>query len=190
MKLNEINEIGFYRAINDEKPDYIFEVIKNTDKEWLKNTPEQKFLIDEWIFDYIDKDDKYYYGCAGNLVAIQNAYDIEVVKITDKKYKIEGNCGEYLVEDKLTYKEKYAQLKEENARLKEELNTYKKIWNNPEVHIALTDVRTGERKLWYENCIKYKQTLNAIKEIAETAPALDTELSQRILEVIKESEEQ
>lgn len=38
------------------------------------------------------------------------------------------------------------------------------------------------------NATKLEETLNAIKEIAENAPAIDTELSQRILEVIKESE--
>ena len=106
MKLNEITEIGFYCSPNDEERNYIYEVINNTDEEWLKDAPDQKFLIDEWIFDYIDNDDRYHYGTAGNLISVLNADDIEVVKITDKKYKIEGGCGEYLIEDKLSYKEK------------------------------------------------------------------------------------
>ena len=63
--------------------------------------------------------------------------------------------------------EQINKLEQENAELKAELDTYKKIWSNPEVHVALVDVRTGERKLWYENCLKYKQTLQEIKEIAE-----------------------
>ena len=112
MKLNEITEVGFYRAVKDNRPDYIFEVIENTDKEWLKEAPEQKFLIDEWLFDYIDNDDRVHYGTAGNLVYVQNADNIEVTKITNKKYKITGGCGEYLIEDKLTYKEKINKINE------------------------------------------------------------------------------
>lgn len=40
MNLNEITETGFYKAINDEKPTFIFEVIKNTDEEWLRDNPQ------------------------------------------------------------------------------------------------------------------------------------------------------
>ena len=119
MKLNEINEIGFYCSPYDDKRNYIYEVIKNTDEEWLKEAPEQKFLIDEWLFDYIDNDDRAHYGTAGNLITVQNADDIEVVKITDTKYKVEGGCGEYLVEDKLTYKEKCAKLQETLGKIRE-----------------------------------------------------------------------
>ena len=36
--------------------------------------------------------------------------------------------------------------------------------------------------------VRQEEALKKIKEIAETAPAIETELSQRILEVIKESE--
>ena len=110
MRLNEIKEIGFYCSPYDYKRNFIYEVIKNTDEEWLKEAPEQKLLIDEWLFDYIDNDDRAHYGTAGNLITVQNADDIEVVKIIDTKYKVEGGCGEYLVEDKLTYKEKCAKL--------------------------------------------------------------------------------
>jgi hypothetical protein len=63
--------------------------------------------------------------------------------------------------------DKIERLVAENERLKAELDTYKKIWSDKEVHIALTDVRTGERKLWYENCLKYKTCLQEIKAIAE-----------------------
>ena len=112
MKLNEITELGFYKAVDDDRPNYIFEVIKNTDDEWLKEAPEQKFLIDEWIFDYIDNDDRFHYGTAGNLIAVSNADDIEVIKIIDKKYKVYGKCGEYLIEDKLSYKEKINKINE------------------------------------------------------------------------------
>lgn len=122
MKLNEITEVGFYCSPDDKKRNYIYEVIENTDKEWLKESPEQKFLIDEWVFDYIDKDDRYNYGCAGNLIAIVNAQDIEVVKITDKKYKVHGEVGEFLIEDKPTYKEKLEMLKEQ---MEQDIERYK-----------------------------------------------------------------
>jgi chromosome segregation ATPase len=75
--------------------------------------------------------------------------------------------NERLKKDKIGLHSEIKQLEQENAELKAELDTYKKIWSNPEVHVALVDVRTGERKLWYENCLKYKQTLQEIKEIAE-----------------------
>lgn len=106
MKLNEITETGFYYQPEDTDRTYIYELIKNTDEEWLKDNPEQKFLIDEWLFDYTDHDDKVHYGTAGNLIAVENASPVEVVKITDKKYKVEGRYGECLIEDKPTYKEK------------------------------------------------------------------------------------
>lgn len=96
MKLNEINEIGFYKELYDKKPDYIFEVIENTDEEWLKDEPEQNLLIDEWLFDYVDNDDRFHYGCAGNLVAVENADDIEVVKITDKKEQKHFSFGDIM----------------------------------------------------------------------------------------------
>ena len=111
MKLNEITETGFYYQPEDTNRDYIYEVIKNTDEEWLKDNPDHKFLIDEWLFDYIDHDDRANYGTAGNLIAVENADPVEVVKITDKKYKIQGRCGECLIEDKLTYKEKLEKIK-------------------------------------------------------------------------------
>ena len=41
---------------------------------------------------------------------------------------------------------------------------------NPEVIVALTDVRTGERDIWRKlgrKAEKYKQTLQDIKDIAE-----------------------
>lgn len=111
MKLNEITEIGVYYQPEDTDRTYIYEVIENTDEVWLKEAPEQKFLIDEWLFDYIDHDDRANYGTAGNLMAVENASSVEVVKIKDKKYKVTGGCGEYLIEDKPTYKEKLEKIK-------------------------------------------------------------------------------
>lgn len=124
MKLNEITETGFYYQPEDTDRTYIYEVIKNTDEEWLKDNPKQKFLIDEWLFDYTDHDDKVHYGTAGNLIAVENASPVEVVKITDRKYKVEGRYGECLIEDKPTYKEQCKELQQDVKKLKHELSTY------------------------------------------------------------------
>lgn len=63
---------------------------------------------------------------AGDLVAVENASPVEVVKITDKKYNVEGGCGEYLIEDKPTYKEIVLKLKEQirNDIIRYENDTY------------------------------------------------------------------
>jgi len=105
MKLNEVTEVGFYKELNDERPDYIYEVFENTDENWLKVAPEAKLLIDEWIYDHTDHDDRRVYETHGTLEQVRNANNIEVVKMTEK-FVISGNCGTRLTEDKLTYKEK------------------------------------------------------------------------------------
>ena len=56
MKLNEVTEPGFYVGELDTKREIVFEVIKNTDEEWLKETPEQTLLIDEWTYEYTDEE--------------------------------------------------------------------------------------------------------------------------------------
>lgn len=129
--------------MNDNKPNYIYEVIKNTDDEWLKDAPNHKYLIDEWIFDYIDNDDRYHYGTAGNLVAVPNADDLEVVKIVDKKYKIEGGCGEYLVEDKLSYKERCRTYR----KALEEADAYFEVLENIMPTITLPDGNDSPRAI-------------------------------------------
>ena len=50
-------------------------------------------------------------------------------------------------------------------QLKAENDTYKKMLEDEEVILALTEVRTGERHLWYSNAQKLEQTLREIKEI-------------------------
>ena len=111
MKLNEITETGFYYQPEDTDRTYIYEVLKNTDEVWLKEEPEQKLLIDEWVFDYTDINGITYYEASGNLTSVQNASPVEVVKITDKKYKVCGQSGQFLVEDVPNYKEKLDKIK-------------------------------------------------------------------------------
>ena len=105
MKLNEVNEIGFYRAINDDKSNFIFEVIENTDDNWLKDDPNAKLLVDEWGYEYTDTDDRKHYETFGTLIQVQYADEIEVEKI-NKKFIVSGKAGTHLTEDKTTYKEK------------------------------------------------------------------------------------
>lgn len=61
---------------------------------------------------------------------------------------------------------------QECEELKEELSTYKKMLDNPEVRIALTDIRTGERDIWRKlgnKANRYKQALEKIDNIVTSA---------------------
>lgn len=82
--LKDINETGFYCAVDDTERLYIYEVINNVSQEWIKKDPKAK-LLDQWIYDYTDYDDRKVYGTSGNL-----------------------ECGQFLVEDKPIYKEQLA----------------------------------------------------------------------------------
>ena len=125
MKLNEIKEVGFYVDQLDEQREIIYEVIENTDEEWLKEAPEQKLLIDEWIYDYTDYDDRKVYGTSGNLVTVcNNISNCKVYKIKDTKYKIYGNCGQYLIEDKPTYKEQVKQAEQKLEKIRDICKSY------------------------------------------------------------------
>ena len=52
-------------------------------------------------------------------------------------------------------------------QLKAENETYKKMLEDENVQLALTEIRSGERHLWFNKAEKLKQTLTEIKEIAE-----------------------
>ena len=56
--IKEITECGFYCSKIDVEHLYIYEVIKNKDEEWLKENPEATLLINEWIYDHTDSDDR------------------------------------------------------------------------------------------------------------------------------------
>ena len=53
-------------------------------------------------------------------------------------------------------------------QLKAENDTYKKMFEDKDMRLALTEIRTGERHLWFNKAEKLKQTLTEIKEIAIT----------------------
>ena len=134
MKLNEITEIGYYTCELDTERETIFEVIKNTDEVWLKETPEQTLLIDEWTYEYTDEDGRKHYEIyGGNLVSVVNAEPFDVAKITDTKYTMDvsdptiaSKCnGTSMMEDKPTRLEIAEQqlnkLKEKNEKLEQTL---------------------------------------------------------------------
>lgn len=61
--------------------------------------------------------------------------------------------------------EKLAKKEQECEELKEELAIYKKMLDDPEFKIALTDVRTGEREVWRKLGSKTDRYRKALKEI-------------------------
>lgn len=140
MKLNQIKEIGFYKAVNDTTPEYIYEVINNTDEEWLKENPEAKLLIDEWGYEYTDDDERRHYETFGNLIQVKYADDIEVEKMPEN-FLISGDCGTHLTEDKLTYKQKYNNTINQIKEICEQaINTY----NNEQFYDDDADIFMGE----------------------------------------------
>ena len=121
--LKDITETGFYCSVDDTERLYIYEVINNVIQEWIKKDPKAKLLIDQWIYDYTDYDDRKVYGTSGNLEPTYcNICTDKVYKIEDTKFKIFGNCGQFLVEDKPTYKEQLARKTAECEKQKEKWN--------------------------------------------------------------------
>lgn len=108
MKLGEITEVGFYKEVDGED---IWECFENTDRdeEWRKDFP---LLLDSWLYQYTDEDDRKVYECDGLLYKIGYDYpDLEVEKVTDVEYEVTGSMGTTLTEKKPTYKERYLELK-------------------------------------------------------------------------------
>ena len=55
----------------------------------------------------------------------------------------------------------------DNGRLKVENDNYKKMFEDEEVVLALNEVRTGERHLWFNKAEKLEKTLTEIKDVLE-----------------------
>lgn len=123
MKLREIKEVGFYRKVNDIDRKTIYEVIENTDEDWLKEDPEATLLIDTWLYDYTDENDRAIYFTDGNLLSVYfDESNIDVVKIEDTKYKVFGKYGLLLIEDKPTYEKQLQRKTAECEELRTKLN--------------------------------------------------------------------
>lgn len=171
MKLSEIKEIGYYCQVGDTERSNIYEVIKNTDKEWLKEDPKATLLIDTWIYEYKDENDRSVYFADGNLLSVYlHTSIIDVVKIENINYKVFGEYGQYLIEDKPTYKE---QLRTAQARVKELEEKLKIAKEALQYYADGEDI--GEAKLQCSDAWRYivddnhtdiaKQALQKMKEV-------------------------
>lgn len=122
MKLKDVTERGFYYCEKEGK-ELLFEIYPNEDyvenfdslsekeQEKLcedKVRPYSKFLLDLWHYEYEDEQGIKHWETDG-LIYIPDEYgEIEVVKdiVKYKLPQLEINAGCFLVEDKLTYKDK------------------------------------------------------------------------------------
>lgn len=162
MKLNEITKTGFYCVVDDTERSYIFEVLNNTDKNWLKENPKATLLIDEWIYDYTDYDDRKVYSTSGNLVSLCfETSNAQVYRIEDTKYKIYGNAGLYLIEDKPTYKELFQAEREKVKELEQKLSFQIVIEQRKEEE-------KGARIHFEKLAFKYKQALDEIEKYTKS----------------------
>lgn len=191
MKLNEITETGYYTCELDTERETIFEVIKNTDENWLKEAPEQTLLIDEWTYEYTDEDGRKHYEIySGNLVSVVNAEPFDVVKITDTKYTMDvsdstivSKCnGTSMMEDKPTRLEiAEHQLKhkeQECEKLKKEVSLLKE--SNSKLQ-QIEDAKSLEKY--------YLQQLNQLKKSNEELQKENEKLKKQLQVKEQESEE-
>ena len=166
--LKDINKTGFYCTVDDTERLYIYEVINNVSQEWIKKDPKAKLLIDQWIYDYTDYDDRKVYGTSGNLEATYcNICTDKVYKIEDTKFKIFGNCGQFLVEDKPTYKEQLARKTAECEKYEQALNEIEKIiYEMKYVYIENVSVSSGflSHKISLESSHRFYKILNIISK--------------------------
>lgn len=111
MKIKDITETGFYimLAYKDTEDEIIYEALENTDKEWLKDNPDEKIVIDEWYFDHEENGKKVYQTSGGIYALGLDLAEIEVEKV-DGRYEIYGPSGAFLKELPTTLK-KVATLK-------------------------------------------------------------------------------
>ena len=82
------------------------------------------------------------------------------------------------------------EMQKEIDQLKAENETYKKMLEDEEIILALNEVRTGERHLWYNKAQRLEQTLAEIKEICNSVwgNGLDEEVDKFDLILQKISE--
>ena len=97
MKVKDITEPGFYLTYN---LDILYEVFKNTDKEWLREEPDSKLLIDEWNrrTDNFRGSELTWYESTGSLYSLYYDYANTDVFKTCRKYRIFGPGACYLHE--------------------------------------------------------------------------------------------
>lgn len=91
MKIKDIKETGFYLSHN---PEIIYEVIENTDEEWLKEVPPATLLVDEWTKEGANP----YYETSGILYRLDTDLSEIDVEKTDRKFRVYGSMGQFLEE--------------------------------------------------------------------------------------------
>lgn len=101
MKVKDIKETGFYTIphLVDTEDEQIFEVIKNSDEEWVKENPDAKLIIDTWYFDYMDGNTKVFQTDGILQTRYLDLANVDVEK-TDRKFEVFGNMGAFLKEIK------------------------------------------------------------------------------------------
>lgn len=92
MLFKDIKEVGFYTDGID-----IFEVINNTDEEWLKNEPNEVLVADLFTYSHDSKDGKQIYTVDGALYSLDGMYSETEIKKFDKPCKLMGEMGETLI---------------------------------------------------------------------------------------------
>lgn len=97
MKLNEVTEPGFYKTVKDSTFDMVIEVLPNQDEKWLKEYPQHKLVVVEWMYDYTNKDGRKIYGTSGIQTAVQNTSKAQVEKL-NREYKIFGPMNANLMD--------------------------------------------------------------------------------------------
>lgn len=82
-------EVGFYKH---QASDSLFQITKNTDKNWLREEPEAVYLREEWLSTKKEN----IYESSGNIIPINviNTGIFKQINILD--YKISGDNGEFL----------------------------------------------------------------------------------------------
>lgn len=122
MKLNEVTEPGFYKTIKDSTFDMVIEVLPNQDEKWLKEYPQHKLVVVEWMYDYTNKDGRKIYGTSGIQTAVQNTSKAQVEKL-NREYKIFGPMNANLMDMTPTANDRckavIAQIKKDIQRLED-----------------------------------------------------------------------
>ena len=87
-------ETGFY--YKKYESDIIYEIKKNTDKTWLKEEPEVKYLVDTWeLVSKVGQQAKY--ETYGNLIPLKDFDITNLVPITYKSREYIGKMGLILI---------------------------------------------------------------------------------------------
>ena len=77
-------------------PEYIYEIIQNTDINWLHEDPDAKYLVDTWELIKTDKN-KSIYKTQGSLVPLQNFDTSNIRQLSLNSSKLIDKMGLKLI---------------------------------------------------------------------------------------------